>query len=83
MARITVEEVYSGEKYDVMGAVMSDYLKNGRPQEYDERTWLDMLIVKHTLIAADKMKFEGDSISGMTDGESSSSYVRWDNDDNA
>ena len=83
MARITVEEVYGGEKYDVMSAAMADYLKNGRPQEYDERTWLDMLIVKHTLIAADKMKIEGDSISGMTDGESSSSYVRWDNDDNA
>ena len=83
MARITVEEVYSGEKYDVMSAVMADYLKNGRPEEYDERTWLDMLIVKHTLIAADKMKVEGDSISGMTDGESSSYYVRWDNDDNA
>ena len=62
---------------------MADYLKNGRPQEYDERTWLDMLIVKYSLIAADKMKIEGDSISGMTDGESSSSYVRWDNDDNA
>ena len=83
MARITVEEVYGGEKYDVMGAVMADYLKNGRPQEYDERTWLDMLIVKHTLIAAVKMKIEGDSISGMTDVEPSSSYVRWDNDDNA
>ena len=83
MARITIEEVYGGEKYDVMSAVMADYLKNGRPQEYDERTWLDMLIVKHTLIAADKIKIEGDSISGMTDGESPSSYVRWDNDDNA
>ena len=83
MARITIAEVYGGEKYDVMSAVMADYLKNGRPQEYDERTWLDMLIVKHTLIAADKMKIEGDSISGMTDGESSSFYVRWDNDDNA
>mgnify|MGYP006988413705 CR=1 FL=1 len=83
MARITVEDVYGGEKYDVMSAVMADYLKNGRPEEYDERTWLDMLIVKYPLIAADKMKIEGDSISGMTDGESSSSYVRWDNDDNA
>ena len=54
MARITIEEVYGGEKYDVMGAVMADYLKNGRPEEYDERTWLDMLIVKHALIAAEK-----------------------------
>ena len=38
MAWITVEEVYCGEKYDVMSAVMADYLKNGRPEEYDERT---------------------------------------------
>ena len=83
MARITVGEVYRGEKYGVMSAAMAEYLSNGRPAEYDERTWVEMLIVKRALIAADKMKLEGDSISGMTDVESSSSYVRWDNDDNA
>ena len=78
MARITVEEVYRGEKYDVMSAAMTEYLTNGRPAEYDERTWVEMLLVKHALIAADQMKLEGDSISGMTDAEPSSSYVRWD-----
>ena len=83
MARITVEEVYRGEKYDVMSAAMAEYLKDGRPAEYDERTWVEMLIVKHALSAADKMKSEDDSISGMTDAESSSSYVRWDEHDNA
>ena len=83
MARITVEEVYRGEKYGVMSAAMAEYLKNGRPAEYDERTWVEMLIVKYTLIAADKMKSEGDSISGMTDTEPSSSYVRWNEHDNA
>ena len=83
MARITVEEVYSGEKYGVMSAAMAEYLTNGRPAEYDERTWVEMLIVKHALIAADKMKLEGDSISGMTNAESPSSYVRWDEHDNA
>ena len=83
MARITVEEVYRGEKYGVMSAAMAEYLKVGRPAEYDERTWVEMLIVKHALIAADKMKLEGDSISGMTGVESSSSYVRWDEHDNA
>ena len=83
MARITIEEVYRGEKYNVMSAVMAEYLTNGRPTEYDERTWVEMLIVKYALIAADKMKLEGDSISGMTDAESSSSYVRWDEHDNA
>lgn len=82
MARITVEEVYNGEKYDVMSAATVEYLTNGRPAEYDERTWVEMLIVKHALIAADKMKLEGDSISGMTDTEPPSSYVRWDEHDN-
>ena len=76
MARITVEEVYRGEKYGVMSAAMAEYLKDGRPAEYDERTWVEMLIVKHALIAADKRKLEGDSILGMTDAESPSSYVR-------
>lgn len=83
MARMTVEEIYRGEKYDVMGAATADYLMNGRAAEYDERTWVEMLIVKHALIAADKMKLEGDSISGMTDTEPPSSYVRWDEHDNA
>lgn len=82
MARITVEEVYNGEKYDVMSAATVEYLTNGRPAEYDERTWVEMLIVKHALIAADKMKLEGDSISGMTDSVPPSSYVRWNEHDN-
>lgn len=83
MARITVEEVYNGEKYDVMSVATVEYLTNGRPAEYDERTWVEMLIVKHALIAADKMKLEGDTVSGLTDDKSSSSYVRWNENDNA
>lgn len=43
MARMTVEEIYKGEKYDVMSAATADYLNNGCQAEYDERTWLDML----------------------------------------
>ncbi len=86
MAQMSLEELYRGEgagaKYGIMGEVMKDFFTNGRPSEYDERTWLDMLLVKHTLIAADKMKIEGDTVSGMTDNVSSSSYVRWDENDN-
>ena len=81
MSRMTVEEIYRGEKYDVMSVATADYLMNGRPSEYDERTWLDMLLVKHALITAEKMKNEGDTVSGMTDDVSSSSYVRGDDDD--
>lgn len=63
MARMTVEEVYRGEKYGVMSAATADYLNNGR--------------------AAEKMKNEGDTVSGMTDSVPPSSYVRWDENDNA
>ncbi len=80
MAQISIAEIYSGEKYGVMSAAIADYMSNGRPSEYDERTWVDMLLVKHALIAAEKMRQEGDTVSGMTDDVSSSSYVRWDDD---
>lgn len=43
--------------------------------EYGTQTWLEMTIVKHTLIAAEKMKKEGDFVSGMTDAESPSCYA--------
>ena len=86
MAQISLEELYrgesAGEKYGILGEVMKDFFENGRPPEYDERTWLEMLLVKHALIAAEKMKNEGDTVSGMTDDMSSSSYVRWDEHDN-
>ena len=87
MARMSLEELYRGEgvgeKYGIMGDVMKDFLQNGRPSEHDERTWLDMLLIKHALIAAEKMKNEGDTVSDMTDDMSSSSYVRWNENDNA
>ena len=87
MAQMSLEELYRGEgvgeKYGIMGEVMKDFLQNGRPSEYNERTWLDMLLVKHALIAAEKMINEGDTVSGMTDDMSSSSYVGWNENDNA
>lgn len=86
MAQMSLEELYRGEgvgeKYGILGEVMKDFFQNGCPSEYDERTWLDMLLVKHALIVAEKIKSEGDTVSGMTDSESPSSYVRWDEHDN-
>ena len=83
MAQISIADIYSGEKYGVMSAAIADYMTNGRPSEYDERTWLEMLLVKHALIAAEKMKNEGDTVSVLTDDVPPSSYVRWDENDNA
>lgn len=80
MAQISIAEIYGGEKYGIMNAAVAEYLRDGRPSEYDERMWVDMLLVKHALIAAEKMKKEGDTVSGMTDDVSSSFYVGWDDD---
>ena len=78
MARITIEELYrgerNGEKYGgIMGAVAKNILTHGVPKDYDEQTWTEMLFIKHTLELAEKMKPEGDFVSGMTDVEPLSS----------
>ena len=59
----------------MMSAATADYLTNGRPAEYDERTLFDMLPIKCALIVAEKMKSEGDTVSGRTNSVSPSSYV--------
>lgn len=82
MARISIDELYRGEsggaKYGVggiMGAVMQEIMIHGVPKKYDERTYLELLIVNHTLKAAEHMKTEGDFVSGMTDAEPPFCYV--------
>lgn len=81
MAQISVEALYRGEgsgaKYGpsgVMGTVMKDFLLHGVPEDYDERTWIEMLFVKHTLAASEQMKNEGDFVSEVTEAESPSCY---------
>ena len=75
MAQLTIEQIYNGTKYDVMSSVISEYLKNGKPSDYDERTWIELLIVKHSINAAYKMQKEGDTVSGVTDDVPPSSCV--------
>ena len=82
MARISIDELYRGEgggvKYGVggiMGAVMQEIMIHGVPKNCDDRTYTELLIVKHTLEAAEQMKTEGDFVSGMTDTEPPSCYA--------
>ena len=77
MAQFTIQEIYNGKKYNVLKDAMEEYINKGRPHQISERTWLDMLLVKHTLIVAQKIKEEDDSVSTMFDDESSSFYVKW------
>lgn len=85
MARISLEDLYrgegAGEQYGIMGEVVKDLLVNGVPPEYNEDTWREMLLVKHTLIASEKMKKDGDFVSGLTGMKSLSSYAEG-NDEN-
>lgn len=64
MARITIEKLYRGEKYDIMSAVAAKAMMLGIDERTEEgRTWIEMEIVRQSLIAADKMKRNGDCIA--------------------
>ena len=62
MARITVKELYYGERYGVMGEVFKVMLLTSGKM-VDEQTRLELEIVRQTLIAAEKMKRNGDCIA--------------------
>ena len=64
MAKITIEELYRGEKYDIMSAVAVKAMTLGVDERTEEgRTWIEMELVRQTLIAVEKMKKNGDCIA--------------------
>ena len=80
MARVTIEELYNGEgngkKYGgILNAVMAEVMVHGIPKDQDEQTWLELLLIKHTLIVAEKVKSEGDFVSELSDAEPPSCHV--------
>ena len=59
-----IQELYRGDKYDIMSAVAARTLMLGiYERTEDGRTWIEMEIVHRTLIAAEKMKQNGDCIA--------------------
>ena len=64
MAKITIEELYRGEKYDIMSAVAVKAMALSIDERTEEgRTWIEMELVRQTLIAVEKMKKNGDCIA--------------------
>ena len=61
-AQITLEELYYGEQYNIMGNAMVEYLSKGDLWQQDADTTLELLIVKHTLLAAQQMRITGDTV---------------------
>ena len=64
MAKITIKELYYGDKYAVMSEVFKTmYLVSPNKAGVDEQTALELEIVRQTLIATEKMKQNGDCIA--------------------
>lgn len=64
MAKITIKELYYGEKYAVMSEVFKTmYLIAPNKAGVDEQTALELEIVRQTLIAVEKMRLNGDCIA--------------------
>lgn len=64
MEKITIEELYHSEKYNIMSAVAAKAMTLGFDERTEEgRTWIEMELVRQTVIAIEQMKKNGDSIS--------------------
>ena len=64
MAKYTIEELYRGEKYSILSAVGAKAIRSGiDPHTADGQTWLEMELIRQTLITAEKMKQNGDCIA--------------------
>ena len=64
MAKITIEELYCGEKYNIMSAVAVKAMTLGIDERTEEgRTWIEMELVRQTVIAIEQMKKNGDCIA--------------------
>ena len=64
MARFTIKELYYGDKYCITGEVVKAIMKN---QNWENAEDLDTIreleIIRQTLIAAEKMKYNGDCVA--------------------
>ena len=64
MAKITIKELYYGDKYSVMSEVFNKiFFASPSKAGVDEQTVLELEIVRQTLIAVEKMKKNGDCIA--------------------
>ena len=63
MAKITIEELFYGDKYSVMGEVVKQIFARRDEFVADPHTFRELEIVRQTLIAVEKMKKNGDCIA--------------------
>ena len=66
MAQYTIEELYRGDKYNIMGKVAAEIMMNGIPADRSElQTQTELSLIRQTLLAAKQMQRDGDTIIGL------------------
>ena len=63
MAKYTIEELFYGDKYGIMGEVVKQVFVRQDEFIADPHTFRELEIVRQTLIAVEKMKKNGDCIA--------------------
>ena len=63
MAKITIEELFYGDKYGIMGEVVKQMFARQNEFIAAPHTFRELEIVRQTLIAVEKMKRNGDCIA--------------------
>ena len=64
MAKITIEELYRGDKYNIMSTVAVRAMTLGIDERNEEgQTWIEMELIRQTVIAIEQMKKNGDCIA--------------------
>ena len=64
MAKFTIEEPYCGDKYNIMSAVAVKAMTLGIDERTEEgQTWIEMELIRQTVIAIEQMKKNGDCIA--------------------
>ena len=64
MAKFTIEELYRGDKYNIMSAVAVKAMTLGIDERTEEgQTWIEMELIRQTVIAIEQMKKNGDCVA--------------------
>ena len=70
MEKITIEELYHSEKYNIMSAVAAKAMTLGFDERTEEgRTWIEMELVRQNIVAKVKVNQNGDCISDKELGD--------------
>ena len=82
MAKITIEELFYGDKYGIMGEVVKQVFAQQDEFIADLHTFRELEIVRQTLIAVKKMKKNGDCIAEGELGDAVTVFVCGGSDEN-